>query len=278
VSVVVVLGASTGTGAAVARAAARAGHDVFGLHRGNWPEHARALQQDVAACGQQLWLWEADASLPETVEQGCQRLREVAGEGSIVLFVHAIASASVGTLATGEQALAPRQLQATFDRMAHSFVWWVQGLLGSGLLHADGAQLLALSNLMPRHVIRGAAAIAASKAALETYVKHLAFELGPLGHRVNVLTFAMVITEALQATFPPEGVEALVRTMERSVPAGRLLQVDEVGRLCVFLASEDARWFNGANIDYTGAESLPFFDTLVYGGPGTLPGPGSDEG
>ena len=274
---VVVLGVSTGTGAAVARAAAEAGYDVFGLHRGNWPEHALRLQEDVARTGRRLVLWEADGSLPDVVEEGCARLTELAGPGSVKLFVHSIASASVGTLVHGDEPLAPRQLQSTFDRMAHSFVWWTQGLLHAGLLDEGGAQLLALSNLMPRHLIRGAAAIAASKAALETYVKHLAFELGPLGHCANVLSFAMVITEALQATFPPEAVESLVSTMRRSVPAGRLLEVEEVGRLCMFLASDEARWFNGAVIDYTGAESLPFFDTLVYGGPATLPGIRKDK-
>lgn len=269
---VVVLGCSTGTGAAVTRAAADAGHDVFGIHRGNWPEHATALREYVTARGRELVLWEADASTLEAVDGGRRRLREVAGPGSIIMVVHAIASASVGLLAAGETPLAPRQLQATFDRMAHSFVWWTQGLVRSDLTHPDGTQFLALSNLMPDHTIRGAAAIAASKAALEVYVKHLAFELGHAGHRVNVLKFAMVVTEALQATFPPEAVEKLITTMERSVPAGRLLEVDEVGRLCLILAEGDARWFNGATLDYTGSESLPFFDTLVYGGPTTLPG------
>lgn len=268
----VVLGCSTGTGAAVTRSALHAGFDVFGIHRGNWPDHAAALQEHARTCSRRLVLWEADASTVEAVRGGMDRIHEVAGPGSVRMLVHSIASASVGTLAVGEEPLAPRQLQATFDRMAHSFVWWTQGLVRSELCDPDGTRFLALSNLMPEHTIRGAAAIAASKAALETYVKHLAFELGGHGHRVNALKFAMVVTEALQATFPPEGVEALVATMTRSVPAGRLLDVDEVGRLCVYLAGDEASWFNGAVLDYTGSESLPFFDTLVYGGPRTLPG------
>ena len=48
----------------------------------------------------------------------------------------------------------------------------------------------------------------------------------------------MVITEALQTTFPPEAVDALVGTMRRTVPVGRILTVEEVGELVVYLASE----------------------------------------
>lgn len=262
----VVLGCSTGTGRAVAEAAAHAGYDVFGVHRGNWPEGAAAVERAITASGRKAVLWQADGATPEAAAEGARLLLEHAGPGSVRLFVHAIASASVGRLVIDDDPLAPRQLQSTFDRMAHSFVWWTQALRDQGLLDPDGAQLLGLSNLMTDHVIRGAAAIAASKAALHQYVRHLAVELGPEKHRVNLLKFAMVLTEALRTTFAEEDVEALVHTMERTVPAGRLLEVDEVGRLVVWLASDEARWFNGATIDFTGAESHAFFDALVYPG------------
>src|SRR5262249_19039103 len=52
-----VLGASTGTGAAVARALARdPGLHVFGVHRGHYPDDARALEADVCAAGGTLAL------------------------------------------------------------------------------------------------------------------------------------------------------------------------------------------------------------------------------
>jgi len=214
--------------------------------------------------GQRAVFWKADAATTEAAASGARWLRREIGPGCVALMVHSIASASVGPLVLTEDRLAPRQLQSTMDRMAHSFVWWVQELESQGCLIPTGAQLLGLSNLMTEHVIRGAAAIAASKAALEMYVRHMAVELGPQKHRVNLLKFAMVITGALEATFPPEALEALVATMRRTVPAGRVLTVAEVGQLVLFLAGDDARWFNGATIDYTGGESLSFFDALVY--------------
>ncbi len=163
----------------------------------------------------------------------------------------------------GDEPLHPRQLQRTFDRMAHSFVYWAQALHQGGLL-APGARLLGLSNLMADEVIRGAAAIAATKAALEMYVRHLALELGPLGHRVNLLKFGFVPTAAAQRTFPGDSLERL-RGRDDPGHAGRT-PLRSGGRRPPrrFLASPAADWFNGATIDFTGAESQSFFDALVF--------------
>ncbi|MFT7519061.1 MAG: 3-oxoacyl-[acyl-carrier protein] reductase [Kiritimatiellia bacterium] len=260
----VILGVSSGTGAAIARAAAAAGWNIFGVHRGSWPHQAEVLERDIKSCGVRAVFWQADATTPDAAQLGASLLRREVGAGCVGLMVHSVAAASVGYLAIGDDPLAPRQLQATMDRMAHSFVWWVQALEREGCLSPHGAQLLGLSNLMTENVIRGSAAIAASKAALEMYVRHLAVELGPKGHRVNLLKFSMVVTQALHETFSPEAVDALVRTMRRTNPAGRLLTVEEVGKLVVFLATDAARWFNGATLDYCGGESLAFFDALIF--------------
>jgi NAD(P)-dependent dehydrogenase (short-subunit alcohol dehydrogenase family) len=262
----VVLGASSGVGAAIARdLAVEGGYDVFAVHRGNWPDGAAEVEAAVTAAGRRCVFWTADAGSAEAAAEGVARLRAVAGAQSVGFFVHSLASACVGRLAIGEDPLHPRQLTRTFDRMAHSFVYWAQGLHQGGLL-APGGRLLGLSNLMTDEVVRGAAAIAATKAALEMYVRHLALELGPLGHRVNLLKFGFVPTAAAQRTFPAEAFDRLQAVMQRGTPAGRLCTPDEVARFVTFLASPGAEWFNGATIDFTGAESQSFFDQLVYAG------------
>jgi NAD(P)-dependent dehydrogenase (short-subunit alcohol dehydrogenase family) len=148
--------------------------------------------------------------------------------------------------------------------MAHSFVGWTQTLLDQDLL-APESLLLGLTNPWTGHVVRNTAAIAASKAALEVYVRHLAVELGPLGHRVNLLRYGFVPTEATRRTFPGEAYEALQRSLQELLPAGRVCTVEEVDQLVAFLASPPGRWFNGATIDYTGAEGLNAMDRLIYG-------------
>lgn len=267
----VVLGVSSGVGAAVARdLSANAGYHIFGVHRGHWPDEAAQVAADVEASGRRCVLWEADAGSAAGAEAGVEQLLELLAveggdgpKGTVAVLVHSLASASVGSLAVGQERLAPRQLESTFDRMAHSFVYWTRGLLDAGLLSPD-ARVLGLNNIMTRVVVRQTAAVAASKAALEQYCKHLAFELGPTGRRVNLLRFAYAPTVAATRTFGPEHIERLSAVMMRGTPARRLCGLEEVAAFVRVLVGPDAGWFNGADIDFTGAESQSFFDALVY--------------
>lgn len=266
----VVLGASSGTGAAVARAVATdeaLGLSVFGAHRGNHPEGAAAVERAVRQAGRRIHLRVGDAGTADSAEAGADELLALAGPRSVALFVHSIANASVGVLTAGSDgglpAVTPRQAHKTFDSMAHSFVWWTQALLARDLL-ADGAHLLGLSNPMVDQAVRGTALIAASKAALEIYVRHLARELGPRGHRVNLLKFGAVVTQAMRRTFGGPALDRLQDAVTRAVPAGRLLTAEEVARLVCVLSGEAGRFFNGATIDFTGGETQSLLDALVF--------------
>lgn len=261
----VILGASTGTGAAVARAVARRpGHNVFGMHRGRHPEGAASVERDVRALGRECVLHQGEAGTAAAAAAGAEALLGVAGPRSVKLFVHSIANASLGRLASGDdEQFTPAQVQKTFDSMAHSFVYWAQELVRRDLL-APEAQLLGLSNPLVDSLVRNGALITATKAALEVYVRHLAWELGPRGHRVNLLKFGAVVTTAMEQTFSGEVNDALLAVLPRVIPAGRLCTLDEVARFVSVLAGDEARWFNGATIDFTGGQTQSLFDALVY--------------
>lgn len=259
----VVLGASIGAGAAIARALARdPGLHVFGVHRGNHVEGADAVTLDVEAAERRAHFHVGDAGTAEGAAAGAGALAAVAGPGRVQMFVHSIASASVGRLATGERPLRPDQLTRTFESMAHSFVHWARALLDGGLL-APGARLLGLSNPLGAAPLDGCAAIAASKGALEIYVRYLALELGPLGYRVNLLNFGATETRAWRVAMSEDRLSAVRPALLRSTPAGRLVTADEVGRFVSVLAGDAGAWFNGANIDMTGGEALGHYNALI---------------
>ncbi len=262
---VLVLGASAGTGAAVARALAAApGWNVFGVHRGNHAEGAAEVERDVRAFGRRVHLRKGEAGTHEGATLGAAELHEVAGPRSVRMMVHSLANASVGRLAGGKRAhLTPRQIEKTFASMAHSFVYWTQALLERDLL-APGAHLLGLSNWMEDSVLRGAPLIAATKAALAIYVRHLAHDLGPRGYRVNLLKFGGVFTPAVEKTFGAERMERLRRVLTRVSASRRMSTLEEVGAFVSVLAGDTAARFNGATIDFTGGESLALFDALMH--------------
>jgi len=181
----------------------------------------------------------------------------------VAFFVHSLANASLGRFASGEgDQLVPRQFQKTFDSMAHSFVYWVQGLLARDLL-APGARLLALTNPLHESLLHNCGLVAASKAALEMYVRHLAFELGPRGFRVNMLKFATVVTPAVEKVYSPRALAELDEAHRRMIPARRMSSTDEVGRLVSLLLDDRAAWFNGATIDFTGGMTQSLLDVAL---------------
>ena len=259
-----ILGASSGTGAAIAEAVAhKPGLNVFGVHRGRYADTAAQLEQRVQSAGRRMVTWHADASTPEAAEAGVAALRNVAGLRSVKLFVHSIAGASVGHfLSAGEDRLHARRIRRTFDTMAHSFVYWAQALADADLL-APESRLLGLQNPLDETHLGNTGLISASKAALEMYVRYLAMELGPRGHRVNLLKFGTVMTPALKHVYSPEALARLEAAHARMNPAGRMSTVEEVARFVTVLAGEEAGWFNGATIDFTGGMTLRLLDLVL---------------
>lgn len=266
----VILGASSGTGAGIARAVARdPGLDVFAVHRGNYPEEAHALQKEIEALGCRAVFHVGDAGTAAAAHDMSERLLEIAGPQSVALFVHSLSGASLGHfLPTHGDAFHPRQFEKTFNYLAHSFAHWAQALYGRDLL-APAARLLGLTNALHNSLLHHCGLIAAAKGALQMYVRYLALELGPLGHRVNLLQFGTALTPALMTMLGPEAVEQLEAAHREMIPAGRMLTVDEVGRFVSLLLREEAEWFNGATIDFTGGMTLRLLDIILK--PGNLP-------
>jgi NAD(P)-dependent dehydrogenase (short-subunit alcohol dehydrogenase family) len=263
----VILGVSAGTGAAIARAVARdPGLHVFGAHRGHHPDDAAEVERSVIAAGRRVQMWVADAGNAEAASKGADALLAAAGPKSVRLFVHSIANASLGRLASQDkEQVVPRQIHKTFDSMAHSFVYWTQELRARDLL-APGARLLGLTNPLDQSLLHNGALISASKAALEIYVRHLAFELGPEGHRVNLLKFPTVITPAVRKVYSPPVLARLEAVHQRMIPAGRMCTLEEVAAFISVLAGDHAEWFNGATIDFTGGMTQSLLDLVLNRG------------
>ena len=259
-----ILGASTGTGAAVARAVARdPGLHVFGIHRGHYPDDARALEADVASTGRQIVLHVGDAGHADGVAECAAALKARIGTGRVGLLVHGISGASLGHfLSTRGDAFHPKQFEKTFNYLAHSFAYWAQTLHEQGLL-APQASLLGLTNALHDQVLHNCGVIAAAKAALQTYVRYLAIELGAFGHRVNLLKFGTVVTPALRTVLGPGALARMEEVHRAMIPAGRMCTLEEVAGIVSVLAREESRWFNGATIDYTGGMTLRLFDIVL---------------
>ena len=93
-----------------------------------------------------------------------------------------------------------------------------------------------------------ACAYSASKAGLLGLTRHLAKELAPLGIRVTAVNPGTIDTELLNVGFDAERLAETVRT----IPLGRIGQPEDIARVIVFLASDDAGYVTGASLDTNG--------------------------
>jgi NAD(P)-dependent dehydrogenase (short-subunit alcohol dehydrogenase family) len=260
----VILGCSVGTGPAIARAVARdPGLHVFGVHRGHHMDAAGALADELRSLSRRAVLHVADAGDADGTQACAGVLRSAAGPKSVSLLVHSLSGAAIGHFLTNRaDAFRPRQVERTFNYLAHSFVYWARTLHELDLL-APGARLLGLTNVLHESLLHNCGLIAAAKAALEMYVRHLAIELGPLGYRVNLLKFPTVTTTALARMLGPEAMERLDAANRAMIPAGRMCTVEEVGRFVSLLLRDEAEWMNGATIDFTGGQTLRLLDLIL---------------
>jgi enoyl-[acyl-carrier protein] reductase III len=121
------------------------------------------------------------------------------------------------------------------------------------LTSEGGKSLVAVSSLGAVRAIPNYAAVGASKAALESMVRHLAAELAPEGLRINAVSAGTVDTDAL-LHFPNR--EELLDGARHRTPAGRLLNPQDVANVVVFLCTEYASMIHGQTLIVDGGYSI----------------------
>jgi 3-oxoacyl-[acyl-carrier protein] reductase len=110
----------------------------------------------------------------------------------------------------------------------------------------DGGRIIQFSTGGTKMAMAGAGLYAASKAAGEQLALGLAKELGPRRITVNLISPGATDTDGL--IMPKEAIEQLVGM----TPLGRLGQPNDIADAVAFLASDDARWITGQNLQANG--------------------------
>lgn len=242
-----VLGASVGVGAAIAKRLLRDGYRVIGFHRGRHREEA--LKSFCLSANMTLVEMDVGSSF-QRVHDGLDAVSELTNSVNVV--VHSLSGARFGHALD----MMPLDVEKTFNNLAHSFLWWVKGLIDEEML-GPGARIVALSNPCGDLPLRNGGVIGAAKAALEAYVRSLAMELGPRGMRVNAVQFGTVLTPAVQRLLVTEKMADLHTQI---VPVGRLCTADDVANFVAALVGPDCAWLNGAVLDATGGMLLTLLD------------------
>lgn len=120
-------------------------------------------------------------------------------------------------------------------------------------LMSGKGKIVTISSLGSRTYIPDYGAIGISKAALECLVRYLAVELAPKGINVNCVSGGPIQTDAL-SMFPKY--DQMTTECIKRTPMGRLGQPDDLGKVVMFLLSEQADWIVGQTLIADGGLSL----------------------
>ena len=239
-----VTGASRGIGRAIAVSLAEAGVDVainFFRHRGPAEEVAR----EIEARGARALLLRANVADEEHVARMFEEIKEQWGGLEIL-----ISNAASGVLKPVSH-LTLHHFHWTMDINAAALLPLVQRFV---LLPSAGQKsVVAVSSLGAIRAIPNYAAVGASKAALESLVRHLAAELGPCGVRINAVSAGTVDTDALKHF--PNREELLAEALKRT-PLGRLVTPDDVANAVLFLCTDMAAMIQGHTLIVDGGYSI----------------------
>ncbi len=113
---------------------------------------------------------------------------------------------------------------------------------------AGGGAIVNISSMAGENTNKRMASYASSKAAANHLTRNIAFDLGPMGIRVNAVAPGAIKTQALESVLTP-GIEA---AMLKHTPLGRLGAAEDIANAVLFLCSPLAAWISGQVLTVSG--------------------------
>lgn len=201
---------------------------------------ARQMAEETAqACiraGGQASIALADISTLE----GCESLAAQVPEGPLGLLIH-----NVGIYPRGSVlATTPETLAETL-RTNLEAPWILSRLLVPRMERGSSIVAIGYAGLQRLSGTTYSAAYSVSKTALLVFVKSLALELAPRGIRVNMVSPGQM-----------ENSVDLPRDLSRVIPMGRAGTLDELVRAVLWIASDEAAYMTGQDLDVAGGLML----------------------
>jgi enoyl-[acyl-carrier protein] reductase III len=255
-----VLGASSGFGAATSLALARAGLHIFGVHldRKSTLPNAERLAADIKALGREAHFYNVNAADEEKRIELASEMERILRErdelGQVRVMLHSLAFGTLKLFVADpmKEAVTKAQMDMTLDVMAHSLIYWSQEMVGRGLM-GRGGRIYAMTSAGGARVLPHYGPVSAAKAALESNIRQLAAELAPHGITANSIRAGVTDTPALQKI---PGSDAIKETAGRRNPGGRLTTVEDVAKAIVVLSHPDTYWLTGNVIGVDGGEEI----------------------
>ncbi len=236
VAVVTGAGRRRGMGAAICRALAEKGADVFFTYWGEDEDGPEALLEELRDTGVRAETVELDLSFPESPERLLDAVVERLDPPSIL--VNNAAHSTRDGYETLDAAILDAHYAVNLRATALLCVLFARRFEGKP------GRIINLTSGQSLGPMPGELAYAATKGAIEAFTRTLAAEVGHKGITVNAVnpgpTDTGWITEDLRSE------------LSSKFPFGRVGEPEDAARLVAFLAGDEAAWITGQTIHSEG--------------------------
>jgi 3-oxoacyl-[acyl-carrier protein] reductase len=239
--VAVVTGASKGIGASIAKELAAAGASVV-VNYASAKADAERVVASIKQKGGQAIAVQGDVSKEAEVKRLFTETKQAFGPVDVLVNnagVYGFQPIEEVTEAEYRRefdinVLGP--LLATKEAVAH--------------FNGKGGSVINVSSVISTKAFAHSAIYSGTKGALDSVTRALAAELGPRKIRVNTIAPGGVETEGSR-TLGMIGSD-LEKQLVAATPLGRIGQPDDIGKIAVFLASDQSGWVTGERIVVAG--------------------------
>lgn len=247
-SAVLVTGASTGIGAAVARAFGSFGARV-GVHYNTHAAEAEAVAADIRAAGGEAFVVQADVADAAQVEAMVAAVAERFGRLDILVNNAGSMLARVPLAEAGLD-----HYRRVFDVNLTSVYAACHAAIPF-MRRQGGGRIINVTSIAARTGgAAGAGLYAAAKAAVSTLTRNLAKEEAAHNIRVNAVSPGVIVTPFHEQVSTPAQMEAA----RAAIPLGRLGTAEECVGTFLYLASDAlSRYVDGQVIEVNGGQLMP---------------------
>lgn len=145
-----------------------------------------------------------------------------------------------------------------FDMPMSDFIWAYElnvfsvfcltQLCAPHMAKTGGGSVINITSMAGENKNVRMASYASSKAAENHLTRNVAFDLGPMGIRVNAIAPGATKTAALASVLNPD----VERAMLKHTPLGRLGEPDDMAYAALFLAAPASEWISGQILTVSG--------------------------
>tara|TARA_B000000557_G_scaffold222715_1_gene191611 strand:+ start:9929 stop:10693 length:765 start_codon:yes stop_codon:yes gene_type:complete len=246
-----ILGASSGIGAACAKKLAESGMNIYGIYLRKPQSVIDELENYIKSQNVEVVFHKMNAM---NDEKRLEVVNNLAKLGYVKTFIHSIAFGTLKPMLSKDNhsTLNQKNIEMTINVMGSSLVYWTQDLYKANLLK-QGTQIFSMTSSGGRRQWPSYGAVSMAKATLESASRQLAIELAGEGIAVNTIQAGVTDTPALRKI---PGNEKMIEFANKQNPSGRLTLPEDIADYVSLLSKSNNSWMTGNILRIDGGEDI----------------------